>query len=161
MKTTAEQRFWSQVRKTKKCWNWCGSKMGLGYGRIFVKGKSIVAHRFSYMLLKGSIRKGLELDHLCRNKKCVNPSHLEAVSHKENCLRGRSFTAFHAAKKYCKRGHKFNSKNTRMIVHKNRLSPARNCKLCAKITNKRWRDKNPEKIRGIRNKQALKKRKPK
>lgn len=81
------KRFWSKVEKTLTCWEW---KTGLmrGYGAFSIKRKSYLAHRFSFELKNGDI-SNKTLDHLCRNSKCVNPSHLEIVSRGENCRRGR------------------------------------------------------------------------
>ncbi|MFA7253987.1 MAG: HNH endonuclease signature motif containing protein [Patescibacteria group bacterium] len=70
-----------------KCWEWLGSKTPSGYGILGRFGKTILAHRLSYMIFKDEIQEGLEIDHLCCNKSCVNPWHLEAVSHSENLKR--------------------------------------------------------------------------
>lgn len=80
------QRFWSKVKKTSNCWEW---ETGLqhGYGAFSIGRKSILAHRFSFELVNGDI-SGKFLDHLCRNRKCVNPEHLEIVTIGENCRRG-------------------------------------------------------------------------
>ena len=80
------QRFFKKVEKTPKCWNWTGCLVN-GYGQFFL-GKKQYAHRISYSILHGEIPKGKCLDHLCRNRKCVNPNHLEPVSYKENIIRG-------------------------------------------------------------------------
>lgn len=69
------------------CWIWQGSETRTGYGGIKWNGKSTVAHRVIYTLIKGEIPKGLFLDHLCNVKKCVNPDHLEPVTHRENIQR--------------------------------------------------------------------------
>lgn len=86
-----QERFWEKVLKTDSCWNWTAAKTGDGYGKFGIKPKLLIdAHRFSYQTLVGEIPCGLELDHLCRNPGCVNPEHLEAVTHSENILRGYS-----------------------------------------------------------------------
>ena len=87
---TLEQRLSDKIEKTESCWNWkAGSRRG--YGRI-TKGRrgegKLTAHRVVYELLVGKIPDGMVLDHLCRNKLCVNPIHLEIVTSKENTLRG-------------------------------------------------------------------------
>lgn len=82
-------RFWEKVdrRGEDDCWLWTGA-LQKGYGHMLgVRGKSLRAHRVAYELLVGRIPDGCELDHLCRNPKCVNPAHLEPVSHAENIRR--------------------------------------------------------------------------
>src|SRR5450755_3951408 len=77
---TAEERFWARVDKqTDGCWVWTGA-LRTGYGTLSVSGKNVPAHRFSYELLVGIIPDGLQIDHLCRNRACVNPEHLEPVT---------------------------------------------------------------------------------
>lgn len=92
------------------------------------------AHRFAYELHKGPIPKGLEIDHLCRNTLCVNPNHLEAVTHRENVRRGTSPTARNAMKSECKRGHPLDEKNTYLD------GTGRKCKKCLQLRRKRVRD---------------------
>lgn len=90
------ERFWSRVNKTDSCWLWTGSDNGVGYGQFYrAGGKKTYAHIFSYELHKGPIPAGLSLDHLCRVRNCCNPNHLEAVTHRENCLRGEGCHARH------------------------------------------------------------------
>jgi len=94
---TLEERFWRQVQKSKEkdgCWIWTASqnrKNKPGYGILWYRGTRELAHRFSYRLHKGKITKGMFLDHLCRNTMCVNPDHLEIVTHAENMKRMRSY----------------------------------------------------------------------
>lgn len=85
-KQTTTVRF--EVEKQTGCWLWQGSKISTGYGNLRVNGKYVLAHRYMYELVKGKIPNGLELDHLCRNHLCINPTHLETVTHAENCRRG-------------------------------------------------------------------------
>lgn len=68
------------------CWNWKGNINGTGYGRVWIKGQRQMAHRVVYRLLKGNIGNK-QLDHICCNRKCVNPNHLQPVTAKENCRR--------------------------------------------------------------------------
>ena len=70
------------------CWIWIGSIVGSGYGQIRIDGVNVYAHRFSYEQKHGKIPKGLEMDHICRVRNCVNPDHVEPVTHKENVIRG-------------------------------------------------------------------------
>lgn len=89
------------------CWEWLGYKTKGGYGKFRVEGKSPYAHRFAYEHFVGTIPDGLELDHLCRVRHCVNPEHLEAVTHRENMLRGESLQAINAQKTHCPQAHAY------------------------------------------------------
>lgn len=82
--------FWQKVQKTDTCWLWTGAHLPLGYGTFRRKGKTMFSHRFAYEQLVGPIPPRFDLDHLCRVPACVNPAHLEAVTHAENCRRGLS-----------------------------------------------------------------------
>lgn len=97
-----DERFWSKVDKTDGCWNWIAVRNPHGYGQFTVHHGTVrQAHRLAYLDLVGPVPVGLELDHLCRNRACVNPAHLEPVSHRENVRRG-------AQVRYgdtCRRGH--------------------------------------------------------
>jgi len=87
---TAEDRFWAKVEKTAACWLWTGS-LNRGYGHFHVsRGSTTTGHRFAYELLVGPVPDGLELDHICKIKRCVNPAHLEPVPHIENSRRKRN-----------------------------------------------------------------------
>jgi hypothetical protein len=78
-------RFWAKVDKSGDCWNWTAGSIPNGYGHFFGAGRrAIGAHRYSFELANGPIPKGLVIDHICRNKKCVNPAHLRAVTIKQN-----------------------------------------------------------------------------
>jgi hypothetical protein len=71
--TTAEQRFWTRVQKTESCWLWTGGDDHSGYGHFYFLGRNRKAHRVSYEMFVGPIPDGLQVDHLCRNRACVNP----------------------------------------------------------------------------------------
>jgi hypothetical protein len=104
------QRF---IQPTGCCWYWTGSLDGKGYGRISVGNRLVRAHRWVYTVLVGAIPDGLMLDHLCRNKVCVNPDHLEPVTNRENLLRGRG-VVLHPVTTHCKHGHAYTPDNTRI-----------------------------------------------
>jgi hypothetical protein len=98
------------------CWSWTGSINRGGYGTFkrFLDAKyvGVLAHRFSFEVHHGrTIVRGMELDHLCRNRRCINPDHLEEVTRRENILRGEGPTAVNARKVQCKRGHEFAGDN--------------------------------------------------
>ena len=80
-------RFWSKVDKTETCWLWAGALNNSGYGTIKIDGVTIGAHRHAYELAGGVIPDGLDLDHLCSVRRCVNPDHLEPVTRSENIRR--------------------------------------------------------------------------
>lgn len=120
------ERFWPKVEKTDSCWPWRGSVDRKGYGRLRVDGRTALAHRIGYELCVGPIPEGLTLDHLCRNRGCVNPAHLEPVTHRENCLRAVSGPIIeNAAKTHCKHGHAFTLENTYVGPNGSRI-----CRTC-------------------------------
>lgn len=87
---TATERFWPKVDKTTTCWLWAGGITAAGYGALRSDdGSVLLTHRFSYELHVGPIPDGLVIDHLCRNKRCCNPTHLEAVTQGENVVRAQ------------------------------------------------------------------------
>jgi hypothetical protein len=107
-----EERFWVKVRKTKTCWEWTSATLSSGYGIFSANRKVHLAHRYSYELLVAPIPEGLYLDHLCRVKHCVNPTHLEPVTNRENVMRG--ITGLFGKRTHCLHGHPFNEANTKI-----------------------------------------------
>ncbi len=98
------------------CWNWTGGKTNSGYGIMKCFGNMTTTHKLSYELYKGIIPDGLEIDHLCNNKSCCNPDHLETVSHRENMIRmGKNKKPI----THCVHGHEYTKENT-YINSKNR-----------------------------------------
>jgi len=147
----ANARFWRKVDKNGPipahrpelgpCWIWKGHLTYHGYGRV-CKGtpaKRYQAHVVAFVTLRGPIPAGLEPDHLCFIRKCVNPWHIEPVTHKVNSLRGNSPLAQNARKTYCKRGHPFNEQNTRRSSGGGRV-----CRICSQMLKKEWRRKRRE-----------------
>lgn len=114
------------------CHIWVGGKESRGYGQFYLGGKSIGAHVAAYMLHIGEIAKGLTIDHLCKNKSCVNPRHLEAVSMRENVLRSNNTAAINARKTHCKNGHEFSLENTYRFKNTHNGGSYRTCKTCWK-----------------------------
>ncbi len=123
------ERFWPKVRKSEGCWDWTASKIVSGYGKFNAGGTTVYAHRLAYELVVGPIPEGLTIDHLCRNRGCVNPTHLEVVSHGENVRRGAAAGTFGKAnrvKTYCPHGHPYSVENTRLY------RGMRYCKACGR-----------------------------
>lgn len=106
--------FEDNIVKTESCWVWRGKLTKDGYGRYYRNNEAKYAHRHSYETYKGSIPNGLVIDHLCRNRACVNPNHLEAVTNKTNIARGDMGLrgAHNKQKTHCKWGHEFDAANT-------------------------------------------------
>ena len=106
------------------CWVWMAGIRPDGYGRW--KGR--LAHVVSYERHKGPVPQGLELDHLCRVRCCVNPDHLEAVTHSENIRRGHGWGYIHRQKTHCPKGHAYDEENT--YTYKNGKYVRRCCRAC-------------------------------
>lgn len=127
------ERFWLKVNKDGPipehkpelgpCWVWIGRKNPDGYGMINVDCKIKLAHNISLILAGIEINYNLVRDHICKNTSCVNPSHIEQVTSKENTLRGSGPSAINARMKCCKYGHKFS-------IVRRKQSIRRMCKVC-------------------------------
>lgn len=125
------------VDKKTGCWNWTGRITDDGYG-AFICGSSRIgtaapwlAHRFSYMMFGGTLDSRLTIDHLCKNRKCVNPRHIEQVSMRVNNYRGNGWSGINYRKTHCKHGHILEGRNLGLSEN------GRFCKECARIKRKR------------------------
>lgn len=111
--TPLEIRLESRIAKYENgCWEWTGPCSASGYGILSRNGKTTKAHRAAYECWRSPIPEGMDLDHLCRNHRCVNPDHLQVVTRRENILRGEGLTAANAKVEACKNGHPFTDENT-------------------------------------------------
>ncbi len=119
------------------CWIWTASRTRLGYGQVWWDNRMVEAHQVVYRLLVGEVPNGLELDHLCGVRSCVNPDHLEPVTHQENCRRGRG-GEYWASKTHCPQGHKYAGDNLVVVVRKNG-SKSRQCRACGVEAVRRYR----------------------
>lgn len=130
---TLEQRVYKKIRMTPDCWWWTGEQNGKGYGLIRVGRRKLMAHRVVYELREGAIPEGFQLDHLCRNRACVFPGHLEPVIARTNVLRGTGHSAVNARKTHCIHGHEFTDENTY-------IDPRgwRACRACGREAQRRY-----------------------
>jgi len=134
---TLKERFDAKWKLTENgCWEWQGAASAKGYGRISVNAYPVPAYRVAYELYAGPIPKGLHIDHLCRNPRCVNPKHLEPVTAGENSRRGWAANDRRdriIAKKTCRRGHLLEGDNLRVTPKQ------RQCRTCWTMARKGWR----------------------
>lgn len=127
-----------KVDKHTNCWVWMAWRSHDGYGRMRLGKKKPFVHRVMYELIKGKIKLGLFIDHLCRNRACCNPDHLEPVTLKVNILRGDSFSAQKARQTHCKYNHPLSGDN--LVITKD---GHRHCKICKNALARKnyWRNK--------------------
>ena len=124
-------RFMRKVQEQPNgCWLWTGYLSEDGYGIFKLPSGAVKAHRWSFERQVGPIASGLELDHVCRNRACVNPAHLEPVTHQQNMERG---VYFNSSKTACLRGHPFDEQNTGYSS-----SGKRYCKECSRAHNREY-----------------------
>lgn len=120
------------------CWEWTRGKCSSGYGSIRVKDKKHRVHRLFYETCFGPVPKGLQLDHLCRNRWCCNPDHMEAVTQQENIRRGLTgkLNNHNARKTRCPRGHEYTEENTYI----QRVTGGRQCLICKHSLIRKYHD---------------------
>lgn len=130
-------RFWSKVDKTETCWLWVGAGKRKGYGRFSVtrdhKKRDFTAHRLVWASIHGTAPSGeLVLDHICEVRACVNPAHLQVITHVANVLKGGGVTGINHRKTHCLRGHALEGEN----LHIDR--GMRKCRACILIRKPRY-----------------------
>jgi hypothetical protein len=140
-RTPYVEAFWAKVSKSDGCWLWTAHVGRDGYGRY----RCSMAHRVAYELLVGPIPEGLHIDHLCRVRNCVNPAHLEAVTCKENVMRGVGVTVSLAGRTHCLHGHEFTPENT--YLRRRHSTLIRVCRRCKADSQAKLRRKRNAKSR--------------
>lgn len=147
----AVSRFWAKVNKRSgrswngsECWEWLGRPDRDGYGSFKVGGTRFRAHRLAYELTHGPIEPGLVPDHLCRWPTCVNPAHLEPVTHKVNSLRGIGPIPENATKTHCTNGHHLSGDN--LIVRPCGKRMRRECRECKQASHRRYLQRKKESL---------------
>lgn len=120
--------FYARIKITPGCWEWTGYVNVKGYGRL----NKMIAHRQAYEMVVGDLDPTLVIDHLCRNRKCVKPTHLEQVTNRENLLRGDTLSAQNVLKTVCPRQHPYSPENTYYRGRK------RSCRTCVRDQHRQY-----------------------
>lgn len=128
------ERYWAKVTKHQDgCWSWLGCHSKAGYALFTIRRRNVLAHRFAFEQANGPIPDGLFVDHMCRNKGCINPAHLRAVDPRTNaCENNDGVIALNAAKQFCHKGHPFDEENTRYLKNGGRV-----CRICHRERGRR------------------------
>jgi hypothetical protein len=154
-KSTLE-RFMAKVEVTGGCWLWTAgqtgrdAKRGRGYGMFYFGNQRMLAHRWAWAHWRGEIPEGMQIDHLCKVKRCVNPDHLEVVTPAENMARQAATVPFQLRATHCPNGHAYEPDNAYVWGHTVR------CRECRRLSDIRAREKDPKRYDAIR--RAAKKR---
>jgi hypothetical protein len=143
--STVERIEFHIRRDSTGCWLWTGVLGVDGYARVSVGGRLRSAHRTSYEVHVGPIPEGLQIDHLCRVRHCVNPEHLEPVTAQTNTRRGQTIAAKHAATTHCPQGHEYTPENTYSSKR-----GERDCRQCRRVHSREWARKKARERAGIR-----------
>lgn len=125
--------FFMVVDHVTGCWNWTANKNQKGYGRVAIDGRLHSAHRVSFEIFNGPLIDGLEVDHVCENRGCINPAHLQQITHASNVRKGNRWNIERPT--HCPRGHPFTAPN---LGHDHR--GWRYCKACASRRHKRRKE---------------------
>ena len=132
---TIEERLYSRIQSDMAtgCWNWTGALSNGRYGSLYYQGRMQKTHRIAWVLQNGEVPIGKELDHLCRNTRCCNPSHLEVVTRSEN-LRRSPLMDRKSQNTHCPSGHEYSGENLRLTKKGHRV-----CKTCMRRHIRNWR----------------------
>jgi len=134
-----ERRFWSKVDLGDPfdCWVWDAALQTSGYGNFWMHNASHTAHKVAWVWEYGPVPEGMQLDHLCRERRCVNPDHLEPVTSRENSHRSPlTLNSINAAKTRCVRGHEYDGV---------RSDGKRSCSSCQKVWERNRRERDRQK----------------
>jgi hypothetical protein len=147
MNPQTQHYFWRRVVKTDSCWNWSGpvDQCGYGLGKVFIKTNNWItkrAHIISVLMVGRSIAKGLQCDHLCNNKGCVNPDHIKITTPRENSGRVNCAWVVNARKTKCSYGHELSDENIYKIKRRRSSTIERLCKQCQKRRSDKYRKQN-------------------
>lgn len=133
LRNTAERMRARTLLTPTGCWEWQGKLNRTGYGQTSLSDRTVLAHRAMYELARGAIPPGLTIDHLCRNRRCINPDHLEPVTLRENLRRSNGRGASNAPNTHCRHGHPFSGDNLH-VWHGVRI-----CRACRARNKKAYR----------------------